>query len=59
LVFDTPAGPDALTDLDTWLSFHSENSGWLEETEPRQSDPPTIPPTILPPIRLAFEILSN
>lgn len=59
LTFTPPAGPEAWPSLNTYLSFHTENSGWLEETGPRQSVPPTIPPTLLPPIRLPFEILSN
>lgn len=47
LNFDKPAGPEELTFLDIWLSFHSENSGWLEEISGSL------------PRRLPFEILSN
>jgi len=45
--FDGPAGPEGLSSLNTWLSFHTENSGWLEEISGNFRR------------RLPFEILSN
>jgi len=49
--FDNPAGPAVLSALNTYLSFHTPSSGWLEET----SSP--LPGNDA--IRLPFEILSN
>lgn len=51
--FDGAAGPEGLSSLKTWLSFHTPNSGWLEEITPPKGSPPVAPR------RLAFEILSN
>ncbi|MBC7979102.1 MAG: peptidylprolyl isomerase [Armatimonadetes bacterium] len=31
VTFDSPAGPENLSSLNTQLSFHTETSGWLEE----------------------------
>lgn len=45
--FDSPAGPDNLTSLNVYLSFHTETSGWTMET----SGPAAT--------RYAFEILPN
>ncbi|MBG7607921.1 MAG: peptidylprolyl isomerase [Verrucomicrobia bacterium] len=46
LTFSAPAGPEAWTSLNTFLSFHTETSGWLEEKQGTAR-------------RRPFEILSN
>lgn len=46
LTFSAPAGPEAWTSLYTFLSFHTETSGWLEEKQGTAR-------------RRPFEILSN
>ena len=46
LTFSAPVGPGAWTALNTFLSFHTENSGWLEEKQGAAR-------------RRSFEILSN
>lgn len=46
LVFDGAAGPDDLTSLNAYLSFHTETSGWIQERSGLIT-------------RYAFEILSN
>ena len=47
VIFDAPVAPGNSTYLGTWLSFHTPNAGWLEETQGNTE------------YRRPFEILSN
>lgn len=47
VTFDSPAGPEGLTSLNTWLSFHTPTAGWLEEISNN------------PARRLPFQLIGN